>query len=151
MDRVFEREELNSLIELSDCYVSLHRSEGFGLTIAEAMALGKPVIATAYSANLDFMDATNGLLVRHGLVRLEEDHPPYPRGGVWADPDLAQAAELMRWVYENRDAARELGRRAAKDIWKHLAPAAVGERIVQRLQLIRLRLEAGDFGRLVGR
>jgi glycosyltransferase involved in cell wall biosynthesis len=142
IDRVMERSEINSLIEVSDCYVSLHRSEGFGMTIAEAMALGKPTIATAYSANVDFMTLDNSFLVRYDLVRLERDFPPYPRGSLWADPDVEHAAELMRAVYESPDRAAEVGRRAARDIWQNLAPQAVGDRIRDRLAVIGRRLAA---------
>jgi len=142
IDRVFDREEVNSLIALSDCYVSLHRSEGFGLTLAEAMALGKPVIATAHSANLDFMNVNNSLLVRYEIVRLEQDFPPYPRGSAWADPDVNHAAELMRAVYEDPDRARQLGKRAREDVMAYLSPEAVGARIAERLAMIGRDLEA---------
>jgi glycosyltransferase involved in cell wall biosynthesis len=140
VDRVMDRRELNSLIESCDCYVSLHRSEGFGITIAEAMALGKPVIATAYSGNVDFMNPSNSYPVGYSLVPLEDDYGPYPRGSVWADPDLDQAAALMRHVYENSDQARALGTRAARDIWTSLAPANVGALMKTRLQAIAQRL-----------
>ena len=142
IDRVFDREEVNSLLALSDCYVSLHRSEGFGLTMAEAMALGKPVIATGHSANLDFMNVGNSLLVRYEMVRLEKDYPPYPRGSAWADPDVDHAAELMRTVYEDPDRARKLGDRARADVMAYLSPEAVGTRISERLALIGRDLEA---------
>ena len=65
LDQTLPRGELNGLIQACDCYVSLHRSEGFGLTMAEAMLLGKPVIATGYSGNLEFMDRGNSLLIGH--------------------------------------------------------------------------------------
>ena len=136
LDRVFAREEINSLIEVSDCYVSLHRAEGFGLTLAEAMALGKPTIATAFSANLDFMNARNSLLVRYEMVRLKQDFPPYPRGSLWAEPDIDHAAELMRAVYEDPDRARQLGQRARGDILAYLSPEVVGARIRERLAMV---------------
>jgi glycosyltransferase involved in cell wall biosynthesis len=147
IDRVLERPAVTALVQAIDCYVSLHRSEGFGLTMAEAMALGKPVVATGYSANTDFMTPANSLLVRYDLVELQEDHPPYPKGGTWAEPDLDHAAELLRWVHENREAARRLGERAARDVRDYLAPAAVGRLIAGRLEVIRRRMEAGDFAR----
>ncbi len=142
IDRVFDREEVNSLLALSDCYVSLHRSEGFGLTMAEAMALGKPVIATGHSANQDFMNVSNSLLVRYQMVRLERDLPPYPRGSSWAEPDVDHAAELMRRVYEDPEGARRLGARARTDVMAYLSPEAVGARISERLALIGRDLEA---------
>jgi glycosyltransferase involved in cell wall biosynthesis len=80
VDRVWERTEMNGLIENCDCYLTLHRSEGFGFTMAEAMSYGKPVIATDYSANTEFMDANNSLPVRYRLVELERDIGPYKAG-----------------------------------------------------------------------
>jgi glycosyltransferase involved in cell wall biosynthesis len=143
IDRVMERPELNSLIEMSDCYVSLHRSEGFGVTIAEAMALGKPTIATAYSANVDFMTPSNSFLVRYNLVALDRDFPPYSRGSLWAAPDEDHAAEFMRIVYESPDRAAEVGRRAANDIRQYLAPEVVGSRIRDRLAVVGQRTKFG--------
>ena len=66
------------MIASCDCYVSLHRSEGFGLTMAEAMYFGRPVIATGYSGNLDFMTEENSYLVPHTLVEIGPDANPYP-------------------------------------------------------------------------
>lgn len=136
IDRVFDREEVNSLIAACDCYVSLHRSVGFGLTLAEAMALGKPVVATAYSANLDFMNVANSFLVRYSLVRLKQDYPPYPSGSVWAEPDVAHAAKLMRSVYDDPEHARLVGERARQDVMASLSPHVVGARVRERLSMI---------------
>ncbi len=147
IDRVFERGELNSLVEVSDCYVSLHRSEGFGLTMAEAMALGKPVIATGYSANMDFMNVGNSFLVRHELVRLDRDYGPYPRGGVWAEPSVEHASELMRLVYENPAMAADVAGRGRREIWQSLSAEAVGEQIARRLEVIGRRLESAGPAR----
>jgi glycosyltransferase involved in cell wall biosynthesis/SAM-dependent methyltransferase len=112
-------DRLAALTAACDCYVSLHRSEGFGLTIAEAMALGKPAIATGYSGNLAFMDADSSYLVRYELTELERAVGPYPAGTVWAEPDLDVAAELMREVAEDPERARQRG---------ELGRAAVAER-----------------------
>src|SRR5205085_74667 len=98
LDRVLTRPELNTLMNLSDCYVSLHRSEGFGLTMAEAMSLGKPVIATAYSGNLEFMTPWNSELVPYELVAVPPRCDPYPVGAHWAEPDVDAAAAAMRRV-----------------------------------------------------
>ncbi len=140
IDQVLSREEINTLIRLSDCYVSLHRSEGFGLTIAEAMTLEKPVVATAYSGNMDFMTTGNSFPVNYRLVELDRDHGPYRKGNVWAEPDMEHAAELMRFVYENRDRANEIARKARQDVLRQLSPQAVGELVKQRLVAVsRLR------------
>src|SRR5204863_4153391 len=131
---VLSRTDINSLMNLCDCYVSLHRSEGFGLTLAEAMSLAKPVIATGYSGNMDFMTATNSFLVNHRLVTLDQDYPPYQTGSVWADPNQEHAAQVMRLVYEKRKIAREIGRQAQKDVREKLGASAVGAMIRQRFE-----------------
>src|SRR5690606_26031032 len=114
IDHNLSRAELVGLIEACDCYVSLHRSEGLGLTMAEAMLLGKPVIATGYSGNLEFMDRSNSLLVGYDLVPIGRDIPPYPGDLLWAEPSCAEAAEAMCWVHEHPDEARALGERARR-------------------------------------
>jgi glycosyltransferase involved in cell wall biosynthesis len=144
VDRVFERDELSALVAVSDCYVSLHRSEGVGHTMAEAMALGKPVIATGYSANTDFMNAGNSFLVQYDLVRLDRDYGPYRRGGVWAEPSVEQASELMRFVYETPGAAAEVARRGRAEIWRDRSPEAIGAQIAERLAVIQGRMTPSD-------
>ncbi len=129
-----------------DCYVSLHRAEGFGLTMAEAMYLGKPVIATGYSGNLDFMNSENSLLVDHELVAIGENAPPYPADGRWAEPDVEHASSLMREVFDHRREASERGRRAAGDIRRTHSAVAAGRVMAQRLEVLRER----DGSRLTG-
>jgi glycosyltransferase involved in cell wall biosynthesis len=134
-DAVYSREEIDALIKSCDCYVSLHRSEGFGLPIAEAMKAAKPVIVTGYSGNMDFTTPENSFLVNYRLVRIEREGP-YPKGYVWADPDLDQAAEQMRSVYKNRDAAAVRGRRARETVLELFDPDVVGTRMKERLKRI---------------
>ena len=136
--------EKQGLVELCDCYISLHRSEGFGLTMAEAMAIGKPVIATAYSGNLEFMTAQNSYLC--GFVEREvgAECEPYPPSAHWADPDLDHAASLMRQVFEDRVEAAARGRGAAEDIARHHSPATAGAFVQQRIARIRERRARGD-------
>jgi glycosyltransferase involved in cell wall biosynthesis len=141
-DGYIEGDRLTALTAQCDCYVSLHRSEGFGLTIAEAMAFGKPAIATAYSGNLAFMDAESSYLVPYLPVTLDEAVGPYPAGTVWADPDLHEAARLMRHVVDDPEEARSRGAlgKAAVEDRQSLKRAAefLGDRMPQ---LERLRLE----------
>ncbi|OHE56487.1 MAG: hypothetical protein A2Z47_04185 [Thermodesulfovibrio sp. RBG_19FT_COMBO_42_12] len=136
IDAFLSKKEIISLIGLADCYVSLHRSEGFGLPLAEAMYLGKPVIATAYSGNLDFMNVNNSFLVKFKLIEIEEDIGPYKAGSIWADPDIYQAAELMRFVYENRDISKKIGEAAAADIRNQFSAIQVGKVIRERMKVI---------------
>jgi glycosyltransferase involved in cell wall biosynthesis len=134
LDRLLRRPEMNALFSISDCFVSLHRSEGFGIPIAEAMLLEKPVIATAYSANMDFTTPANSFLVKYKLVEIDRDYGPYRKGWVWADPDLDHAAELMRYAYENRDVCAETGQRAKKEMLQLFHPNVVGKQIRERLR-----------------
>ena len=127
------KEMKNAMIAGCDCYVSLHRSEGLGLTMGEAMYFGKPVIATAYSGNLDFMTAANSYLVPHSMVEIGPDAAPYPADKEWAEPDLDRAAELMREVFENPQAAAKRGRRAADDIRRTHSVEAAGQIIKARV------------------
>jgi glycosyltransferase involved in cell wall biosynthesis len=133
MDCVLPRAALNALLAMSDCYVSLHRSEGFGLPIAEAMLMGKPVIVTAYSGNMDFTTPANSYLVKYRLVEIDRDHGPYRKGGVWADPDIEHAAALLRQVYEHREAAQGVARLGQHDVLRLFSPATVGAQIRDRL------------------
>jgi glycosyltransferase involved in cell wall biosynthesis/SAM-dependent methyltransferase len=123
----------NAMVASCDCYVSLHRSEGLGLTMAEAMYFGKPVIATAYSGNLDFMSAENSFLVPFEEVPIGEDANPYPPDGEWAEPDLEYAAETMRAVFRDRAAREERGRRGAADIRLTHSPEAASAWVEARL------------------
>jgi len=140
VDEVFSPDEVLSLMNACDAYVSLHRSEGLGLTMAEAMLMGKPVIATRYSGNVDFMDDSNSLLVDYELVKLGRDIPPYSADLEWAEPSESHAAELMRRVYENQAWAKELGKAAMNSARSSLSLETAGQRFAHRLAEIR---EAG--------
>lgn len=136
IDGYLLRDELNALIYNCDCYVSLHRSEGFGLTIAEAMFYGKPVIATDYSANTEYMNVGNSFPVKYDLVTLAEDFLPYKKGNIWANPDIEHAAYLMRYVFENYEQAKQVGERAAREVRSLLNPQVIGSKIRSRLEYI---------------
>jgi glycosyltransferase involved in cell wall biosynthesis len=116
VDGFVPAEHVRAYAALGDAAASLHRSEGFGLTLAEAMAHGKPVVATGYSGNLAFMNEGNSFLVPYTLTELEEDVGSYPAGSVWAEPDLDEAARLMRRVVEHPDEARARGERGRQTI-----------------------------------
>jgi glycosyltransferase involved in cell wall biosynthesis len=130
---VLPREQVNRILSLCDCYVSLHRSEGFGLTLMEAMQMGKPVIATNYSGNVDFMSQDNSFLVDYKMIELQKQFGPYEKGRLWSEPDLDHAAGLMRFVFENKEKARAVGERGRADVQAMLHPRAVGELAKRRL------------------
>jgi glycosyltransferase involved in cell wall biosynthesis len=139
MDGYLSQIENHTLTALSDCYVSLHRSEGFGLTIAEAMALGKPAIATGYSGNLDFMTAENSYLCPSVRCSIGPEREPYPADSHWSEPDVNAAANILRRVYDSRDEARARGLRGAQDIQSSHSAAIAGRVIRDRLATIRRR------------
>ncbi len=145
MDRYLDRDELYSLIKATDAYVSMHRSEGFGLTLAESMYLGKPVIATAYSGNTDFMDVNNSFPLRYKLVELERDYGPYKKGNHWAEADRDHAAETMRLVYEDRALGERIGREASDYIKRTLNEKVVGESINDRLSFLAGKYSMGEW------
>jgi glycosyltransferase involved in cell wall biosynthesis len=135
-DQVVNRSGLNAMMVACDCYVSLHRSEGFGLTLAEAMNLGKPVIATGYSGNMEFMTAANSFPVKYGLVTLTEDHGDYAKGSHWAEPDLDHAAELMRQIYSDRELRTQIAVRGQGEVREKLGAKAIGRLMSGRLKRI---------------
>lgn len=147
LDGVIPAAEKNALIANCDCYLSLHRSEGLGLTMAEAMYFGKPVIATGYSGNLDFMAEDNSYLVDYDLARIGDGAGPYPPSANWAEPRVEHAVELMRAVFENQDEAAQRGARAAEairashsleaagEVLEQLLPEARRQRAVERLKV----------------
>ncbi len=137
IDGYMSHTDNRSLSAVCDCYVSLHRAEGFGLGMAEAMWNGKPVIATGYSGNLDFMTAENSALVDHQLVPIGEGFDPYPPDGMWAQPSVEHAAALMRRVFEDREWSGRLGAVAADSIRRTHSAAAAGKILSERLELIR--------------
>jgi glycosyltransferase involved in cell wall biosynthesis len=136
LDQVFSRREIVALLNHSDCLVSLHRSEGFGLVLAEAMRLAKPTIATAYSGNMDFTKPGNSLLVGYSLKPVGKGCEPYGESSLWADPDIGDAVRHMRAVFESEDLRHTIGAAAQAYVMKHLSPETVGKQIEQRLQVL---------------
>lgn len=125
-----------TLLASTDSYVSLHRSEGFGMGMAEAMLLGKPVIATGFSGNADFLTADTGYPVPYALRPVQPGEYPYSQGNTWAEPDLKAAAEMMRDVATR---SLELQKRAAQGaafVRQHYGPKAIGTLMASRLHQI---------------
>ena len=136
IDDVFTDNEIKNLIRCCDCFVSLHRSEGFGRGIAEAMFLGKPVVATEYSGNLDFMNERNSCLVRYQLVDVGKDRYPYWENQVWAEPDIEHAVLHMLRLVDDRDYGRALGQIASRHVRAHFSHRAIGLKYSNRVDEI---------------
>lgn len=118
-------EQMADLNAKADVVLSLHRSEGFGLVLAQAMAAGKPVVATGWSGNVDFMTKADSVLVDYALVRVR-DRQGFYRGGLWAEPDIEDAAAKLKVLLGDPDRRRDLGRRAQAAIALKLDPGAIG-------------------------
>ena len=136
LTETFSRADISALQRACDCFVSLHRSEGFGLAVAECMLLGKPVISTDWSATAEFVTPENGCPVRAPLVTLERSYGPYAKGSTWADPDPAHAAGHMRRLHADRALAARLGAAARASIRARFAPAVIGARYRRRLETV---------------
>jgi glycosyltransferase involved in cell wall biosynthesis len=142
IDDYLDPGDKDRLMRSCDCYVSLHRSEGLGLTMAEAMFHGKPVVATGYSGNVDFMTPENSFPVGYELVPIGDGAAPYPPDGTWAEPDVAEASRLMRQVFEQPAEAARRAERAARDIRARFSAEAAGRVMRARLDRVGARLEA---------
>jgi glycosyltransferase involved in cell wall biosynthesis len=137
--------EMNSLIGCADVYVSLHRAEGFGLICAEAMLLGKPVIATNWSANTEFMNADVACMVDCELVISERDSGSYKKGTHWAAPDEDQAAAYMCRLYENESYRNAISERARAHISETLSLERAARRLRNRIDEIYSEYEKQVF------
>lgn len=124
------------LHERGDCYVLPHRVEGWGMPLFEAMAMGKPTIATAFGGNLEFMNDENSYLIRYQLTPVYG--MPWVRhyrgDQMWAEPDLHQLKSVMRQVYEDRESARARARRAAAELQRRYSWHEVGRQMVKLLK-----------------
>jgi glycosyltransferase involved in cell wall biosynthesis len=127
--RPLSRDDLMRLVAAADCYVSLHRAEGFGYTMAEAMFYGIPVIASGYSGNLEYMGPENSFLVPCHEQVVEVPDGPFQRGSVWADPDLEGTTESMRRIFNDRALAKQVGDRGRETVMSKLTAEAVAERL----------------------
>jgi len=147
LDRDFTRAEVDSLLAVSDCFISLHRSEGFGLGPAEAMSLGKPVILTNWSGNTDYMTSHNSIAIDYQLIPVGKRYGPYEPEQLWADPDLDQAAFGMKQLAEDPALRNRIGLLAAETIRNEFSPEAVGKLIRKRLNYLKgTTLSAREIG-----
>lgn len=116
LEGMLEDALLADLYGLIDCYVSPHRAEGLGLTVIEAMAAGKPVIATRYGGVEDFVSPATALVVEHDLVEVGPGNAPYGEGFVWAEPRPAALRARLREVFDRPRLARSLGARGRAEV-----------------------------------
>lgn len=138
INKMYNRQEMLSLINCCDCYISLHRTEGLGLTLAEAMLIGKPVIATAYSGNMDFMKESNSCLVDFKLIPVGKGEYSDVESQVWADPNIEHAAFYMQKILWDTDYAKQLGLRAKQYINENYNLQIVGKKYRERLEKLGL-------------
>ena len=126
IDRTLSDEEVQKLQAACDCFVSLHRSEGFGLNIAECMAAGKAVITTDFSGNTDFTNTSNAVMIPYAMRKVLPEDYQFGRGQWWAEPSHEAAVEAIRWVVENPAKAQALGETARSHMAANYSFEAVG-------------------------
>jgi glycosyltransferase involved in cell wall biosynthesis len=133
IDQTLPERQRDALIAACDCCISLHRSEGYGLTLAEAMAIGKPVVATAHGGNMEFMSESNSYLIPCHMTRVGPGVEHYPAGATWADPDVAQAADALRAVWNDPQQRAQKAARGQRDVLSGLAFEVIGAQMAARL------------------
>lgn len=136
MTDILSKVEVNSLIADVDVFVSMHRAEGFGLVMAEAMLNGTPCIATNWSANTEFMNSSVACMLDYQLVPLKEDIGPFKKGKRWADPDVDQAAEFMKRLFEDTEFYGDISDKAQEYITEKLGMQRITGLIEGRLHEI---------------
>ena len=137
MTEMLTKIEVNSLLRDVDVFVSLHRAEGFGLGMAEAMLNGTPCIATNWSANTEFMDEKSACMVDYQLIELTEDIGPFKAGNRWADADVAQAAEYMKRLYADKAFYDIIKNNALSHINEVLSEERITVMMRERVEAIR--------------
>jgi glycosyltransferase involved in cell wall biosynthesis len=138
VNQTLSRAKILALFDACDCFVSLHRSEGFGRGPAEAMYLGKPVIVTNYSGNTDFTLPDNSCLVDFSLVNVQAGQYPFHEGQQWADADVGHAAWYMKKLYADTNYATDLGARGRAYVRENFNQRIVGEIYETRLKKLGL-------------
>lgn len=136
IEETLSRDEVNSLTKCVDVVVSLHRAEGFGLVLAEAMLLGTPTVATNWSSNTEFMNENVACMVDYELITIEKDMPPFKAGNRWADANLDQAAGYMKKLYEDKEYYEMIRKNAKEYAEEKLGMDQAAGRMRERLKEI---------------
>ncbi len=136
IDQTLKRDEYIALHHLADVFVSLHRAEGFGLNIAEAMLIGKPVIATGFSGNMDYMTPENSIPIGFEMVDVPDGAYPHAQGQQWAEANQKEVILAMqRLAYDQHERAR-IGKKARAQITQRYSLVTTGRNMHQRLSAI---------------
>jgi len=136
VDDFLNRQQVWDLQACCDILLSLHRAEGFGLAPAEMMRLGKAVVATGWSANMDFMNPKNSMPVQYTLKPLAQDIGPYPAGPLWAEADEEHAAHCLLQLIKQPALRERMGAHASTSIRNQLSPMAIGQQVSNRLRML---------------
>ena len=137
LNKIISEGQMNYLYSLANVYVSLHKSEGFGLTLAEAMSRGILTIGTGYSGNLDFMTPENSLLINYKKAATPIDDGIYPQYGIWAEPDINHAVQTLKNVYQNFQQYHSMSELGKMQILENFSLKAVSNLISRRLNEIK--------------
>lgn len=130
------RQEIEWLLCSIDCFVSLHRSEGFGLVPAEAMARGKIAMLTNWSGNTEYMTTDNCIPISFKLTQIGQDLGPYEKHQYWAEPDLNEASFKMKSIISNPGLVKQIGERARFAIAEHFSAEKIGSLMKNRIEEI---------------
>jgi glycosyltransferase involved in cell wall biosynthesis len=136
LDGYMETPELMALYDSADAYVSLHRAEGFGLTISDAMSRGIPILATGYSGNMDFCNSVDSRLVAYTLRQVGHNRPRYRCDDIWAEPDLDDAIDAFRDLVINHQIWVKRAARARVRLAQEFSVETIGSQMKSRLELI---------------
>ncbi len=146
LDATIEINDVRNLILCCDCFLSLHRSEGFGRGPAEAMFLGKPAVATGWSGNMEYMNSDVSFPVQYRLIPVNEGEYPHGENQVWADPDVEHAAQILVRLVDDPAYAKAVGDRARTHMRMKYSDIALGKRYRARLQeIVRDRTTSAAF------
>lgn len=132
----FSKEKLHSLIQKSDVLISLHGSEGFGLTMAEAMSYGKVVVGTGYSGNLDFMNVNNSFLIQYDFIKTSNTKGLIAEGLTLARPNIEDAVEKLKYIKDNFNALDNIKNNAEAQIRENFSIESIGNLFKIRLSFI---------------